>query len=494
MDVQKKMRSSAKWTLLTEIISKIVTPLTGMILARLLDPSAFGVLASLLVVTSFAEMFADSGLQKYLVQHNFKGNKDLENGFNVAIYTSVSIAIVIWLIIAAFAEPISKMLSSADLAFPLQVMSVGIILESFNGVQMAIFKRNFRFDMLFRLRMMVIFIPLVVTIPCALLGYGYWSLIFGTLIKQIFTCIFQARYCPCRLQGYYSWKVLRNMLSFSLWSLVESISIWLTSWGGFFVAGLVLESYYLGLFRGGLILSGTIFGLVTAPIIPVFFSALSRLQGDEAEFSNTFFDVQKKVAFVAGSIGIVLLSFSDFIVSIALGEQWKEIEFFIGLLGVTDCISVSVNSLASEALRAKGMPMLSCLSQVMYFPVKLLAIYFLADYGFDAMAIGVCICSVYLDFIKIILLNKYIFLSARKILRNIAIPSLALLMISGCVIAYRKCVWNYTDGYILVIIEMFLALSIYFGLMSNFREYRYIEKRLFQQITYKLKNILMNKH
>ena len=187
-------------------------------------------------------------------------------------------------------------------------------------------------------------------------------------------------------------------------------------------------------------------------------------------------------------------SFPDFIVSIALGEQWKEIEFFIGLLGVTDCISVSVNSLASEALRAKGMPMLSCLSQVMYFPVKLLAIYFLADYGFDAMAIGVCICSVYLDFIKIILLNKYIFLSARKILRNIAIPSLALLMISGCVIAYRKCVWNYTDGYILVIIEMFLALSIYFGLMSNFREYRYIEKRLFQQITYKLKNILMNKH
>ena len=487
MDVQKAMRSSAKWSLLTEIISKIVTPLTGMLLARLLEPSAFGVLASLLVVTSFAEMFADSGLQKYLVQHNFKNNEDLEAGFNVAAYTSAGIAIIIWLIIVSFATPIAELLSSVDLAFPLQVMSVGIILESFNGVQMAIFKRNFRFDLLFRLRMMVIFIPLVITIPCALLGYGYWSLIFGTLSRQLVTCIFQARYCPCHLQWYYSWKVLYKMLSFSLWSLVEAISIWLTSWGGFFVAGLVLESYYLGLFRGGLILSGTIFGLVTAPIIPIFFSALSRLQTDEAEFSNTFFDVQRKVAFVAGGIGIVMFSFPDFIVSVALGEQWREIKFFVGLLGVTDCISVSVNSLASEALRAKGMPMLSCFSQILYFPVKLLAIYFLASYGFDVMAIGVCICSIYLDLIKLVLLHKYISLPVGNILGNIAVPNSTLLMVSGFVIAYRNYVWDYKESYIIVIIEMLITLIIYLGIMSNFKEYRYIERRMFQQIVYRLK-------
>ena len=63
MEVNEKVRRSFKWTFATEFLSKLIVPVTGMVLARILSPSAFGVVASILVATSFAEIFADAGFQ-----------------------------------------------------------------------------------------------------------------------------------------------------------------------------------------------------------------------------------------------------------------------------------------------------------------------------------------------------------------------------------------------------------------------------------------------
>lgn len=66
-----KITAAGRWSALTEIAAKLVTPVTAMILARLLAPEAFGVVATVTMVVSFVEMFADAGFQKYLVQHEF---------------------------------------------------------------------------------------------------------------------------------------------------------------------------------------------------------------------------------------------------------------------------------------------------------------------------------------------------------------------------------------------------------------------------------------
>ena len=57
MGINEKVQRSFKWTFATEFLSKLIVPITGMILARVLSPDAFGVVASILVATSFAEIF-----------------------------------------------------------------------------------------------------------------------------------------------------------------------------------------------------------------------------------------------------------------------------------------------------------------------------------------------------------------------------------------------------------------------------------------------------
>ena len=77
MDVlnSKKIINATKWSTISEILAKLIAPLTNMLLARLLSPEAFGVVASITMVVNFADLLSDSGFQKYLIQHEFENEK-----------------------------------------------------------------------------------------------------------------------------------------------------------------------------------------------------------------------------------------------------------------------------------------------------------------------------------------------------------------------------------------------------------------------------------
>ena len=83
-NINKKVGQATKWSSITEIIAKLISPITNMILARLLVPEAFGVVATITMVISFAEIFTDAGFQKYIIQHEFLDDEALNNSTNVA--------------------------------------------------------------------------------------------------------------------------------------------------------------------------------------------------------------------------------------------------------------------------------------------------------------------------------------------------------------------------------------------------------------------------
>ena len=101
---------------MTELIAKFITPITGMILARLLTPEAFGVMAAIMVVTSFAEMFADAGFQKYFIQHEFYDEDEKRKCFGTALLSSCLLAFTIWLLIVFFARDIAALLGTLEVA------------------------------------------------------------------------------------------------------------------------------------------------------------------------------------------------------------------------------------------------------------------------------------------------------------------------------------------------------------------------------------------
>ena len=129
--INEKVRNAAKWSTISEIFAKLVTPITNMVLARIISPEAFGVVVTVTMVMSFADMFTDAGFQKYLVQHNFKDEKDKFKNANVAFWTNFGISIVLWLFIILFRHRIAILVGNPGLGNVIAIACIQLLLTSF---------------------------------------------------------------------------------------------------------------------------------------------------------------------------------------------------------------------------------------------------------------------------------------------------------------------------------------------------------------------------
>lgn len=168
---------------------------------------------------------------------------------------------------------------------------------------MSLYKRDFDFKTIFYVRLFTICIPFVITIPLAIMGFEYWSLVIGAICTQLSNAVIMTLKSKWKPRLFYDIHILRDMLSFSIWSLIEAISIWFTVWIDAFIIGAYLNQHYLGLYKTSTTMVNSLLTIITASIIPVLFSTLSRLQEDEPAFQNMFYKVQTCVAYLVLPIG-----------------------------------------------------------------------------------------------------------------------------------------------------------------------------------------------
>lgn len=421
--LNSKIKKATKWSGVTEIARRLVGPISGMILARLLTPDAFGVVTTLFMVISFAELFTDAGFQKYLIQHEFEDDVDKVQSTNVAFWSNFIMSMAIWGIIALFADPLAELVGSPGLGHVLIVSSACIPLAAFSSIQMALYKRNLDFKTLFKVRIAGIVIPFLVTIPLAFWLRNYWALVIGTLAQHVINAVLLTMYSKWKPALYYSFGKLKEMLSFTIWTLVESISIWLTNYVDVFIVGTMLSQYYLGLYKTSIVTVGHIIGLITATTTPILFSSLSRLQNDDKEFCKLFLNFQKVVGLLVIPLSFGTFCFSDFVTMVLLGDQWMEASGFIGLWGLTSGMVCLFCHYSSEVYRAKGRPLLSALSQWLHILILWPALLWAVHHGFHTLYVTCSLVRVLAIIVSVIITWMLIHLSFLRMIRNI-LPSL----------------------------------------------------------------------
>ncbi len=381
-DLNKRVVKATKWSSLTEIAAKLVSPISTMVLARLLAPDAFGILVTATMVISFAEIFTDAGFQKYLIQHKFSSREALYQSTTVAFWSNLVMSLVIWIGIILLADPIARLVGSEGHGDVIAVSCICIPLAAFSSIQMALYKRDLDFKTLFLVRIIGVLIPLVVTIPLAYFTRSYWSLIIGMVALNLSNAIILTVKSKWKPRFFYSFKLLKEMFSFTVWSMIEAVSIWLTSYVDIFIVGTMLNAHYLGVYRTSMATVGQIMGLITAATTPVLFSSLSKLQDDDEGLKKMFFSFQKLVGILVIPLGVGIFLFQNLVTDILLGSQWQEAAHFIGLWGLTSSFTIVLSHYCSELYRAKGKPKLSVLSQFLHLLCLIPVVVWAIQYDF----------------------------------------------------------------------------------------------------------------
>ncbi len=478
-----KVVAAAKWSLITEVLAKLITPVTNIILAHILAPTAFGILATIMMVISFAEMLADAGFQKFLVQYEFESEDEKQKNVSVAFISNIVLAIVLWLIIIIWRDELAILVGNEGLGFPLAVMGAMLPLGAFSSIQMAMYRRSFNFKFLLSIRMITIITPLFISIPMALAGFDYWSLIAGLLAAHLFTAIALCVRQEKLISIYFSSTVFRKMFSFSAWSLAEAFSIWLTAWVDTFIISHFLDAYYLGLYKMPTAIVTTVMAIATSSMAPVLFSALSRHQHNQVEFEKTFLTFQRYMALFLVPLGLGMFVYQDFIVEILLGPQWKLAGIVLGSWALSSSLVTAISYLISEAFRAKGMPNISFLAQMAHLFVLIPVIYVCVQYDFTTFVYARSIVRVQMIAVLLYLLAIYVGMNAWLVIRNIK----SYIIASAVVGTGSYVLLHLHNSMIWTIFCICISLILYLVVLYLFPTERIILTKIWESVLLRLK-------
>lgn len=306
------------WSFLEQGGTRIIQLLVQIVLARLIGPEAFGILAILLVFTNIADAIAQSGLGMALVQKPNAAKKDFTTAFWLSLLLAAMVFIILWLI----APLLASIYQEQSLEILLRALSFVVFLNSVNSVQRAYLQRHMDFKKLFQANVIAALLSGIFGIGAAVLGFGIWALVIQTLSQSLFTCITLLVVVPWKptftfdktsagLMYSYGWKICITGILNVIYTGVSELII-----------GKACSVTDLGYYSQGRKWPNAAISLATNALQNVFFPAFASLQNDLAGLRAAM-----KKSLVAGSFLMVPVSFffavaAEPVVALLLTETW----------------------------------------------------------------------------------------------------------------------------------------------------------------------------
>lgn len=350
--LRAKSVSAVKWAALTAVASKVVPPLTLVLVARLLTPEDFGVVASAMIVISFSQLLWEGGLAKTLIQRR----SEIDEASQIVFWTNLVLASGLYALLFVTADFVATLCFRDNrVADVLRVQGLVLLLGALTSVHIARYQRELQFRRIFWLDLTTTAIPGIVALLFAYTGYGYWSLVFGTLAGNLARVVLVWVGSDWRPKWTYDRRIASEMFAFGSWVVLSAMLGWCYHWLDSLVVGARLDVHALGLYRGGGQLVMMVFNLLLSPLNPVIYSTFSRLHEEGKELREFVLRLNKIVATISLPVGAGLWLVADPLVSSVFGPKWAGLGQVIGILGMSHGIAW-IAGLNPEAYRAIGRP------------------------------------------------------------------------------------------------------------------------------------------
>ncbi|QOL50948.1 lipopolysaccharide biosynthesis protein [Massilia litorea] len=328
-------------------IDRFIGIVSTFILARILIPDDFGIVAMASVVVSFADIIFDLGVNVALIQRKHPSQAYYNTAWTLRIVQAACVATVL-VILAPFAAEYYK---DPRVTAAVQVMALSLFVGAFENVGIVDFQKELRFADDAKYVMFKRLVGFFITVALTLIMQSYWGMILGTLGGRLAAVARSYSVHPMRPR--FALSEFKEIFAVSQWVLVKNISSFLDRKLHIFMVGGLASTGV----TGGYTLASEIADIpgtdLLAPINRVLFPAFAQARDNLEELTRLLLRaqaVQVMVTFPA-CVGFVLTA-QEF-VPVALGEKWLFIVPFIQILALSNIIQ-SINSSANYVLTVIG--------------------------------------------------------------------------------------------------------------------------------------------
>lgn len=342
---------SVKWSVLANLLPRAVTPLVTIILAMILTPQDFGIVAGSTAIISIAQIVVELGAGAVVIQRR----QQVHEIASMALWVSIILALLLWIGLWFAAPWLSQILGILQLSDVLRVASLGLFLAAMISVPNSLLVRDFEFKNIFWINSIPQIVIGLVSLLLAYFHLGYWSLVIGSLAGKLTNTILVWRYSMWRPRLVFNRTEFSGMLRFSSWVIVANIETWL-----FLYADNLLASYYLGVkslgvYSLGFNLANLIPGFISASVASVAYPVLSVLQDNRENLRNGFIKIQSTTAVLIFPLCFGLSAISLPLINLIYGDRWPGLGMTIAFLAILPGLS-HIWSLNADAYRAINRP------------------------------------------------------------------------------------------------------------------------------------------
>lgn len=345
---------SVKWSILYNVVPRLVTPFSTIILAAILTPADFGLVAISTFVIALAQIVIDMGLGKALI----RTTESLAECASIILWVSLSMAGLLCAAIWIFAPGIAALYHNPQVTNIIRLASFSLILTSTMVVPKALMRRNMEFDRLFWVYSSFLISQAIFSVILALLGCGAWSVIGGQLLGISVSIWFAWKGEPWRPVPVQNWGLLISMLKFSLWVMVSGFQEWLFTYADNVIAGIFLSIQGLGVYALGYNIATIIPSFLAASLSDVAYPTFCKIQGEVQEVGKSLLGLQRLTSTLLFPIVFGLAAIATPAISLLYADKWPNLAQVVGILVFMPGLG-SLWNLNDSAYQAIGKPGLS---------------------------------------------------------------------------------------------------------------------------------------
>ncbi len=315
-NLTSKVVQASFWTVATRWTLRSLGLVSLVVLARLLEPEDYGLMAMAMTFVALMDLFMSWGFETAIVRHPDPRRDHYDTAWTLQFFNGLVCSTVVF----STAPFVAEFFNEPRLEEMLHVMAAGFLLMGLNNIGLADLQRNFQFSREFRYLIVCRLSSFAVTIIAAYLLRSYWALIIGQLTAAAVQLFFGYIVVPRRPR--FTLSRSADILSFSVWLVVRNFALFATTRFDTIVISRLYSAEMIGPYDMAKNVSGLAISESLHPLSRALLPGFSKISDDERRALAALAKALGIYATIVLPLGLGLASVAEEFVHVVLGEKW----------------------------------------------------------------------------------------------------------------------------------------------------------------------------
>lgn len=388
--VKNRLVKGFAWTLASRVVFNALSFIYSIVLARLLMPEDFGIVAVALGIFAIVQALTTMPIAEALIQTQEVDNDHVDSAFTLGLVRSTLFAVLL----AAAAWPTTYFYGDSRLAGFLLALGFGTLCSGFFSPRWPLIQKDLSFGPTFVLAAGSRVIGIAASLPVAYYYHSPWALILSMVASQILGVLITHYYVPYRFR--FSTRRIKDLWSFSIWMTFSTILNTVNSRIDTLLLGAFLGHRAVGYYSYADDKAALPAREMTGPMVQVLFPGLAAVKDDRARLASSYKRVQSLIFALCAPASIGLALVAEPFVHVLLGEKWMPIVPIIQILATVlalENLAVAAGPLAMAQGRTRDLFHRDIVNFALRVPAITAGLFFFGLAGVLAARAFATVCS-----------------------------------------------------------------------------------------------------